>query len=61
MQATKPADMSELISDNETKLLIVRQPEGRTEDFTKVMADLGAHSSKSRPRTQPPSARNTLA
>ena len=60
-QATKPADLSELISDDETRLLILRQPEGRTEDFTKAMADLGAHSSKSRPRMQPASAGNNLA
>ena len=36
MQTAKPADMSELISDEETGSLIVRQPEGRTDEFIKL-------------------------
>ena len=42
VQSAKPTDMSELISDDETGLLIVGQPDFRTEDFTEAMADLDA-------------------
>ena len=35
-------DMSELISDDETGLLIVGPPDFRTDDFTEAMADLDA-------------------
>ena len=45
MQAANPADISELISDDETGLLIVRQPNFQTEHFTKAMADLDVYLS----------------
>ena len=61
LQAANPADISELISDDETGLLIVRQPNFQTEHFTKAMVDLDAYLSKSRPRMQPACIWNNLA